>query len=133
LTPHILIPGVHYVDAVGSKNVRATRLLALVPISLIALTIIFWLLPSGLVTPFVGWLLIEASLAVAFLLSYYLSRKYHLSREVPFILAGLLCTLVIVLSYVTIEVQRVAFLVTTLASSVMYYRLSIEFKRRKYT
>ena len=112
---------------------RVTRLLALVPISLIVLTILFWLLPPGLVTPFNSWLLIETGLAFALLVSYYLSRKYHLSREFPFILAGLFCTLVIVLSYVTIEVQRLAFVVTTIFSSVIYYRLRIEFKRRKYT
>lgn len=130
---HVLILGAQYVNVVGSKNVRATRLLALVPVSLIVLTISFWLLPPGFITPFNSWLLIETSLAFVFLVSYYLSRKYHLSREIPFILGGLFCALVIVLSYVTIEVQRLAFVVTTIISSVMYYRLRIEFKRRKYT
>lgn len=112
---------------------RAYRLLALVPISLLVVTIIFWLLPREFVTPFNSWLLIESILAIAFFVSYYLARKYHLSREVPFILAGLFSTLVIVLSYVTVEVQRYAFLLTTIASAAMYYRLSAEFKRRKYT
>jgi 4-amino-4-deoxy-L-arabinose transferase-like glycosyltransferase len=121
------------VDVVGSKNVRTIFLLALVPVSLIILSVSFWLLPSGFITPFNSWLLIEAGLGFAFLVSYYLSRKYHLTREVPFIIAGLFITLVIVLSYVTIEVQRLAFTVTAIASCVMYYRLGLEFKRRKYT
>jgi len=118
---------------VGYKGVNAIRLLALVPISLFVLAIAFWLVRPGFITPFNAWLLIETGLGITFLASYYLSHKYHLAREVPFILAGLSVTLVIVLSYVTVEVQRLAFVVTAIASSVMYYRLTVEFKRRKYT
>jgi hypothetical protein len=119
-------------DVAGGRNVRTIFLLAFVPVSLIILSVAFWMLPPGLITPFYSWLLIEAVLGLAFLGSYHLARKYHLAREVPFIIAGLFITLLVVLSYVTIEVQRLAFALTAIASCVMYYRLGVEFKRRKY-
>ena len=112
---------------------RTIHLLALLPIGLTILAISFWLLPPVFITPFNSWLLIEAALLLVFLVSHYTWRKYHLAREVPLIILGLCATLIIVLSYVTIEVQRAAFALTAIASFIMYYRLSIEFKRRKYT
>jgi len=112
---------------------RVIRLLALLPVSLVILAIAFWLIPPQLISPFNAWLLIEAALLFVLFISYYVSHKYHLAREVPFIIAGLSVTLVIVLSYVTIEVQRVAFTLTAIASFIMYYKVNEEFKRRKYT
>jgi hypothetical protein len=117
----------------GKRMVRPALLLALVPASLICLAIAFWVAPATILTPFNGWLLIEIFLGFSFLLSYYLSSKYHLAREVPFIIAGLVATMLVVLSYVTVDVQRIAFAVTAIATSAMYFRVIAEFRRRKYT
>lgn len=111
----------------------ALLLLALVPTSLICLAIAFWAAPATSLTPFNGWLLIEIFLGFSFLFSYYFSRKYHLAREIPFIIAGLVATMLIVLSYVTVDVQRMAFMMTAVATSLMYVRVIAEFRRRKYT
>lgn len=111
---------------------RPALLLTLVPVSLICLAIAFWVVPASSLSPFNGWLLIETFLGFSFLLSYYLSSKYHLAREVPFIIAGLVATMLIVLSYVTVDVQRLAFVMTAVATSLMYVRVIAEFMRRKY-
>lgn len=84
-------------------------------------------------TPFNRWVLIEIFLGLALLISYYLSSEHKVAREVPFIIAGLIVTMLIVLSYVTVNVQRIAFVLTAIVTSVMYYRVIAEFKRRKYT
>ena len=111
---------------------RAIYLLGLFPVTLFVLAVSFWFLPPSLLTPFNSWILIEGVLGVAFLVSIYLSNKYGLAREMPFIIAGLAITLVMVLSYISLEVQRLAFTITALASCGLYYRVIVEFKRREY-
>jgi hypothetical protein len=113
--------------------VNRVLLLALVPASLICLAIAFLVAPATSLTPFNAWLLIEVFLGFSLLLSYYFSSKYHLAREVPFIIAGLVATMLIVLSYVTLDVQRIAFVMTAVVTSLMYFRVIAEFRRRKYT
>ena len=112
-------------------KLRTTILLAVVPVGLIAIAISLWLLPST--TPFNGWLMIETFLGFAFLVSYYLARRRQVGHEIPFIIAGLIATMLIVLTYVTVDVQRIAFVLTAIATSVMYFRVIAEFRRRKYT
>jgi hypothetical protein len=113
--------------------VRPTVLLIIVPVSLIVLAISFWFLPTESLTPFNRWVLIEIVLGFAFVVSYSISSKERAGREVPFIIAGLIVTMLIVLSYVTVDVQRIAFVMTAVATSLMYFRVIVEFRRRKYT
>ncbi len=113
------------------RKLRATILLAVVPVGLIAIAVALWLFP--VITPFNGWILFETFLGVAFLVSYYLASNRKVGREIPFIIAGLIFTMLIVLSYVTVDVQRIAFILTAIATSAMYFRVIAEFRRRKYT
>ncbi len=130
---YALIPRTPYACDVGDNGVRPTVLLIIVPVSLIVLAISFWFLPTESLTPFSRWVLIEIFLAFAFVVSYAVSSKEKAGREIPFIIAGLIVTMLIVLSYVTVDVQRLAFVMTAVATSLMYIRVIAEFRRRRYT
>ena len=113
--------------------VKDSVLAAFIPVGLGILMVLLVLLPRSFLTPFSIWIAAELFLGLAFLDFYYLTRKYKIGRQTIVFFAALITVILIVLSYVPFEVQILAYIITAMASILMYARIVVEFRRRKYT
>lgn len=111
---------------------RDSILAAFIPVGIFVLIAIMLFMPKSFLGSFGVWILAESYLGVAFLDGYYLSRKYKIDRRVLIFFAALLGVVIVVVSYVPVEVQILSYAITAAVSLIMYARIVVEFRRRKY-
>ena len=112
---------------------RDSILAAFIPVGLVMLVAAVVLLPRSVLTSFNVWIVAECYLGVALLDAYYFTRKYKIGREIVVFFAALIGVVLIVLSYVPYEIQILSYIITAAASLIMYARIIVEFRRRKYS
>jgi hypothetical protein len=113
--------------------VRDSILAALIPGGFGILVVALLFLPKNLLGSFDIWILLELYLGLAFLDGYYLARKYKIRRRILVYFGALIGVILVILSYVPYEVQILSYIVTASVSLIMYVRIAVEFRRRKYT
>ena len=111
---------------------RDSILAAFIPFGLVTLAITILILPRNVFTPFHVLISVGLYLAVAISDGYYLTRKYKIGRETIVFFTALIGVIIIVLSYVPYQVQAIAYVITLVTCLVMYVRILVEFRRRKY-
>ena len=113
-------------------QVRDSILAAFIPFGLVTLAIAILILPRDVFTSFHVLTSVGLYLAVALLDGCYLTRKYKIGRETIVFFTALIGVIIIVLSYVPYQVQVIAYAITLTTCLVMYARILVEFRRRKY-
>jgi len=112
--------------------VRDSVLAALIPVGLGGVVAAVFLLPKSILSSYDIWILVTVYLCLTLIDAYYFARKYKIGSETIVFFIALVGVVLVVLSYVPYEIQILSFVLTAIASLVMYARIIVEFRRRKY-
>ena len=111
---------------------RDSVLAALIPVGLGGVVAAVLLLPKSILSSYDTWILVTVYLCLALIDAHYFARKYEIGRETIVFFIALVGVVLVVLSYVPHEIQILSFVLTAIASLIMYARIIVEFRRRKY-